>query len=155
MCIRDSSNVLISMFTFDSAAHPGMTCKTPSSFSRELDSGIEPSGGSSISLDEALSYFPTVIKESTKNRKITGDWRHYAVLLTTEESQPADKGMGELQSFVKELDGDVTFTVIGQVSRTYRLNKLVSALGGGLYVVKAGSTLSKAFVEALMKEKGK
>lgn len=151
----NDSNVLISLFTYDEAAHPGISCKPPSTFSREVESKVEPSGGSTISLDEALSYFPTAIKESTKNRKITGDWKHYAVLLTNEDSQSPEKGIAEFQKYIKEVGGDIEFAVISQASRTYRLGKTATALGGGLYTIKAGSTLSKAFVEALLKEKQK
>lgn len=149
----NDSNVLISLFTYDAAAYPGITCKSPSTFSREVEDKIEPSGGSTISLDEALSYFPTVIKESTENRKITGDWKHYAVLVTTEDSQSPEKGIAEFQKYIKE--GDIDFKVISQGSKTYRLGKMATALGGGLHTVKAGSSLSKVFVEVLMKEKPK
>jgi len=143
------------MFTYDSAVYPGMMCNTPSEFSEELEKGIEPNGDSTISLDEALSYFPTVIRESTKDAKITPDWKHYAILVTTEDSQSPEKGISEFQGFLKELNIDVDFTVISQTTRTYRLGKIASALKGGLYVVKPGSSMNQAFVEALMKEKAK
>jgi hypothetical protein len=143
------------MFTYDSAAYPGMVCKTPSAFSRELDKGIEANGDSTVSLDEALRYFPIIIKESTKNRKITPDWKHYVILVTTEDSQSPDKGLKEFQEFLKELNGDVDFTVISQATRTYRLGKLANTLNGGLYTVKVGSNMNQAFVEALIKEKKK
>ena len=132
-----------------------MMCNTPSEFSEELKKGIEPNGGSIISLDEALSYFPTVIRESIKDGKITADWKHYAVLVTTEDSQSPEKGISEFQAFLKELNSDVDFTIISQTSRTYRLGKMASTLKGGLYVVKSGSSMNQAFVEALMKEKAK
>lgn len=146
-----SDNVLVSLFTYDTSARVAAVYRKPTDMNSIIDKGVEANGGNTVDLAVALSTFPEIVNAEEGRDKISPDWLHYCVIFACQDSPYPQNAVDELVKF-KETNGNLFFSALTQVDRTFEMTKIATALEGVHHSIRKNADYGKSFVEALTRD---
>ena len=145
----ENDNVLVSIFTYDTAPTLGELYSTPSELSSKLMGSIEAKGSSDVAVAAGLDGFVEVMEAGKSGRKDMSGWLQYGFLMTLQDSAFPKESIEKLKNYSQTKGVEFFFNAVTQIRNTFDFNDVVKSLGGVHYSIGRKSDYGKIIPEAL------